>query len=216
MSWAQRADWAAQTPWDGIQGKPPFAEGPNGSITMADVQGLLAALAGKLDRGGLAKVATTGNYHDLLNKPALGSAAFASVDDFLTAADLELIGTFTAENKDVVTINPGMAVAAHPSGTGVILAVNTMPARACAGLSQSTTAPTFADVFRVDETLTLTDWTDATGSPTLSPLGIYFLDSTPGMITLTAPTALGSIVQIVGQALSPDTLKIELQPPILL
>ena len=92
MSKVSKADWAALVPWDGIQGKPPFADGPNGHITIPDVEGLQAALDSKQPAGGLARVAYTGNYNDLNNKPAFGSAAFADVSNFqlaLTAKQLQ-------------------------------------------------------------------------------------------------------------------------------
>lgn len=131
-------------------------------------------------------------------------------------AEFDRLTSFVAENKDVVTIYPGMVVAPHPSGTGVILAQNPLPARPAIGLSRTTTAPTFSDRFQSDEYLTLADWTAVTGSVSLTALGIYFLSSTPGQLTTTAPTTPGTIVQIVGQVVSPTTLKIELQAPILL
>ena len=92
MSRTSKADWAALVPWEGIQGKPPFTYGPNGNITISDVQGLQAALDSKQSGGGLARVAYSGNYADLNNKPPFGSAAFADVDNFqlaLTAKQLQ-------------------------------------------------------------------------------------------------------------------------------
>lgn len=85
MSKVSKADWAALVPWEGIQNKPPFAEGPNGDITISDVKGLQVALDSKQPAGGLARVAYTGNYNDLNNRPALGSAAFADVSNFQPA-----------------------------------------------------------------------------------------------------------------------------------
>jgi hypothetical protein len=85
MSRVSRADWAPPTKWADIPDKPPFADGPGGNITIDDVQGLVAALAGKQNAGGLARVATTGSYTDLNSTPAFGSAAFANVSDFAPA-----------------------------------------------------------------------------------------------------------------------------------
>lgn len=84
----REAQFAATVPWDGILGKPATFDGPDGVITIDDVQGLRQALAGKQPAGGLARVATTGNYNDLNNKPALGSAAFVDVSNFITPAQL--------------------------------------------------------------------------------------------------------------------------------
>jgi hypothetical protein len=80
-----RADWAALAPWEGIQGKPPFLEGPDGQITISDVQGLQAALAARALISQLARVAFTGNYSDLNNPPHFGSAAFVDIGYFLVA-----------------------------------------------------------------------------------------------------------------------------------
>ena len=82
---ANRADWAAQVPWNGISDKPAVFDGPNGNITIDDVDGLRAALASKQNTTGLARVAYTGNYADLVGKPDFGSAAFANVTDFVMA-----------------------------------------------------------------------------------------------------------------------------------
>ena len=92
MSKATKADWAALVPWSGIQDPPDFLAGPNGNITIADVRGLQSALDSKQSAGGLARVAYTGSYTDLNNRPPFGSAAFANVDNFqmaLTAGQLQ-------------------------------------------------------------------------------------------------------------------------------
>lgn len=87
----REANWAAQVPWDGIQGKPEFLDGPDGDITISDVRGLTEALASKASSGSFARVAFTGNYNDLTSLPALGSAAFVNVDNFITPAQLTVI-----------------------------------------------------------------------------------------------------------------------------
>ena len=84
----REAQWAAQAPWNGIQDKPAFLDGPDGDIQISDVQGLQAALNSKQSAGGLARVAYTGHYNDLTGKPALGSAAYADVSNFITPAQL--------------------------------------------------------------------------------------------------------------------------------
>ncbi len=91
MSRVSRADWAPPTKWQDIPDKPAFADGPDGNITISDVQGLANALAAKQSTAGLAKVATTGKYADLINKPAFGSAAFADVSDFSSAPTPETL-----------------------------------------------------------------------------------------------------------------------------
>lgn len=123
---------------------------------------------------------------------------------------------FTAEDKDAITINPGMAVTPHPSGSGVKLASASSIATALVGLSRNTASLGFPCTFQVSDAITLADWTFATGSASLAPLGVYFLDLTAGKISLTPSFSNGNIIQIVGKALSPKTLKIEIQDPILL
>jgi len=85
MGQIRQARWAPSVPWSGVYDKPAFLSGPDGTITIADVQGLAAALAALQPRAGLARVAYTGRYSDLSGLPALGSAAYASVSDFTMA-----------------------------------------------------------------------------------------------------------------------------------
>lgn len=85
MPTSNRANWAATAPWAGIQNKPAFIDHPSGKIQISDVQGLQAELDSKLDKMTLAKVASTGQYSDLLGLPALGSAAFVDTSNFLPA-----------------------------------------------------------------------------------------------------------------------------------
>ena len=130
MSKSNRADWAASVPWAGITDKPAFIDGPNGSITIDDVEGLRAILADKQNINGLATVAYTGQYADLLGKPTFGSAAFANVTDFepapvartLQTGEVDLVSgqqsyavVFTTLMNDVPKVYLQMALA---DGTG--------------------------------------------------------------------------------------------------
>ena len=54
-------------------------------LPLAEVKGIADTNASTLS-GGLATVATTGEYDDLLSKPTLGTAAAAATGDFATAA----------------------------------------------------------------------------------------------------------------------------------
>lgn len=161
-----------------------------------------------------ALVAALDAQHTADDALAAAASAQATADDALAYAIS--VGGFTAQNKAAVSIHPGMAVAAHPSGTGVKLASASSIATATVGLSRTSTTPTFLDTFQTSDVFTLADWTWATGAPSLQALGIYFLSLTPGKITLTPSSTPGNIIQIIGQALSPKTLKLEIQDPILL
>ncbi len=125
--------------------------------------------------------------------------------------------SYNAENKDASSVSQGMAVATHSSGTGVVLACavdNTLPA---VGLSQADTAPTFSTPVQVNGLMTLADWTAVTGTVTLSALAIYFLSpSTPGKLTTVRPVASGQVIQVVGKAVSSDTLELLFDEPYLL
>ncbi len=111
------------------------------------------------------------------------------------------------ENKDVVTIKAGQAVAIHSSGIGSVLATAVGVASPCVGLAIIDVAPTFSGATQTDGILELDDWTDAAGSVELSR-GLYFLDTTSGMITQTAPVVSGQIVQPIGNGVSPTKLDI--------
>ncbi|WP_242095413.1 hypothetical protein [Sphingomonas sp. CROZ-RG-20F-R02-07] len=62
---------------------------------------------------------------------------------------------------------------------------------------------------------TLPDWTAVAGAAALSPGQLYFLREGGGL-TIAAPTARGSAVAVVGEAVSVTTLRLRLSSPILL
>lgn len=152
---------------------------------------------------------------------ALSAAAAAQADadaaQVTASAALALaqegVEIFTAENKDAVTVYAGMAVAPHSSGSGFVLASDA--GTASIALSRATIAPTFAGELQTGDVLTLPNWTAATGAATLVALATYYLGTTPGTITTTAPTALGTRVQVIGRTISPTSLRISLDFPIL-
>lgn len=80
------------------------------------------------------------------------------------------------------------------------------------GIADESAAPTFAVSYSPDGHIVLNDWTPVTGSPQLVPGAIYYLDTTPGFITATAPTA-GFLV-VIGRAATATRLDIELGTPI--
>ena len=123
---------------------------------------------------------------------------------------------FAAENKDGSTVSAGMAVAIHGSGTGFVRADADAIATRAVGLLTATTLNAVAGTVRTGDVLTLADWTAATGAPTLAAKADYFLSDTLGLLTTTAPSGIGQIVQRIGYSLSPDSLMIEIDSPILL
>jgi hypothetical protein len=47
-------------------------------------------------------------------------------------------------------------------------------------------------------------------------LVLYYLDTTSGLMTTTAPTTTGKIVQLIGCAISPTKLRLAITPTVLL
>lgn len=121
----REAEWCAMVPWRGIQDKPAFLDNPDGQITIDDVEGLREALANRPDLD-LARVAYTGNYNDLTNLPALGSAAFAEVSDFLSAPTLATFETgevaFVASQQSYVVTFTAVKQAIPKIYTQVLMA----------------------------------------------------------------------------------------------
>lgn len=62
---------------------------------------------------------------------------------------------------------------------------------------------------QTDGVLSSVDWTDVTGSATLTAGAVYYLSETAGLLTTTAPTASGSYVMKVGMAISTTEFEID-------
>jgi hypothetical protein len=60
------------------------------------------------------------------------------------------------------------------------------------------------------------DWTPVIGTTNLTPNGKYYLSETTGMLTTTAPTAVGAVVQFVGTAISITRLSVHQHSSVLL
>ena len=71
-------------------------------------------------------------------------------------------------------------------------------------------SPSGTVYYRTDGHLSLDDWTSATGSSDLVPGANYYLSSTAGVMTTTAPIAGGEFVVKVGRAVTVRILAIEL------
>lgn len=83
-----------------------------------------------------------------------------------------------------------------------------------AGLMLDAAAAFTSGDYIADGSLELTDWTNIAGVASLTRGAIYYLSNTPGMITSTAPTAVGFYVVQIGRAVSTTKLDIELGQPI--
>jgi hypothetical protein len=122
---------------------------------------------------------------------------------------------YSALNRDTITLEAGSPVSIHPTGIG-FLGASSNPLRYAIGvLSQQTGPGSVGDVI-ISGLLTLVDWTAVTGSAQLAPRSTYFLDSNIGKLVTVPPTIMGFISQIIGSSLTPDTLSISLEVPILL
>lgn len=124
--------------------------------------------------------------------------------------------TFQAENKDTVTILTGQLVTIHPSGSGVILAIATSTDTACNGFAMADIPVGVVGTIATDGLLYMADWTNVTGSPSLTPRKQYFLQATAGLMSLNPPGSSTQISQPVGKATDPQTLDITLLDPVII
>ncbi len=137
----------------------------------------------------------------------------------LQAGDrLDLGNTVTKNNANAGTITIGQPV--YITGANVDLAqADAQSTIRVAGLVLDTSVATATPAtILVDSILTATtgQWDAVTGQVGgLTPGANYFLDpSTPGMLTTTAPTAVGEFVVRVGHALSATEFEIEISQPV--
>ena len=107
-------------------------------------------------------------------------------------------------------MSQGMVAAVHSSGTGVAFANATGTGLRAVGIAkESITASTSGEI-HTDGPLTMSDWTSVTGSTNLTAMGRYYLDTTDGKLTTTPPSSSGNLVQLVGVAVSPTTLDLQI------
>lgn len=113
-----------------------------------------------------------------------------------------------AENKDTVAIPRGGIVANHSSGVGIQRAVATSTSYPAIGLAAEAIAVGNVGEIQTEGLIESSDWSLVTGTVALAAKATYFLDSTSGKLTTTAPSTTGYIVQIVGVAVNTTTLDI--------
>lgn len=119
-------------------------------------------------------------------------------------------------NQEAFTVSAGQPVAMKPAGTGVVQATATGNAKKAVGFAAASIVASTGGQIAVMGPLTLADWSAATGSATLTVGATYYLSTTAGQITATAPTTPGNIVQVVGVAIAADTLDIQIAPSVFL
>lgn len=100
---APRSTWSALAPWSGVQDKPAFLDNPEGIpwsaiLNPPDFE----------NPAGLAEVAFTGRYSDLIGRPGFGSAAFQDAGNFATAAQGSLADSALQEDLTDRTTTGGL------------------------------------------------------------------------------------------------------------
>lgn len=118
------------------------------------------------------------------------------------------------ENKQGSTVYKGQPVAIHASGSGFVLASDTIGSHAV-GLAYQDTPNTTVDGVITVGILENTDWTNAVGSTNLTPGSKYYLGPTAGTLTTTPPSSANKINQLVGVAVSSSKLSLILHPIII-
>lgn len=121
------------------------------------------------------------------------------------------------ENKAGVTLVPGHAVAVHSSGTGFVLADATDTTKPVIGFVTTGGIAGVSVTVSTDGRLSLADWSAVTTEASV-PLAntVYYLSTTPGKITQTAPGVVGNVVTPVGRPTDPATLDAEIGLTVLL
>lgn len=145
---------------------------------------------------------------------------------------LDMIASFTnggtsggtvvqAFNSEVVPLVPGNAVYISGSGSVAPAQANALSTAGVLGIANAIVAPSGTGGIVVAGPLILTtaQWdavvTGESGGLTTGTL--YFLDpAAAGKLTATAPSTPGQVLMLVGRAMSPTTLIIAINPPVLL
>ena len=131
------------------------------------------------------------------------------------ALDGRVDKTFTA-GTTLDTLVPGHLARVTTAGNVRLTDASAINTASCIGFVTAATAIGFVPEL-TNNKITLADWTAITGAVSLSVGVRYFADpATPGKMTTTPPTTVGSCITSVGIALSTTTLDIEISDPILL
>ena len=158
--------------------------------TLTEVQATITS-AGAGDEGELVALDATGKLSTTVMPVGVGTENDLIVSsENLAAGDLVNIWT----NTGVANVRKADATTAGKEANGFVLA--------------SVTSPAAATVYRNSQS--------NTQKSGLTPGAIYYLATTAGAITTTAPSSTGNIVQHVGKAFDATTLIFEAQLPITL
>lgn len=122
--------------------------------------------------------------------------------------------TLSSENKQGATVYAGQAAALHSSGTGIVLADASSVLTPALGIITADAAAGIAAEILTEGIVTLADWTAATGAASLTPNAVYYLSTTAGLLTVTAPSTAGHYLQYIGRAITAQKLDISITQPI--
>jgi hypothetical protein len=233
--WTYRLDSSATTgkfTWDSLTGELQI------NVIDFDFIDRTAALGVLLAQGASIRLIDTNNAGYLLL--AVLSASFTSgiwtvQTETLLDASSFVAGVLVAIELDradlvsptgtllsVVNAEGSAIVAGQPCyldilAGGVLLANAASSPKPADGLVLADIPSGFLGTMQTDGILLLFDWTAAVGSTTLVAGSNYFLsDSSAGMLSETAPTAGGAVVQLIGKALDAVRLRLIPSAPLLL
>lgn len=146
---------------------------------------------------------------------AANASAISAVSVRVLSLETNVDFTYTSETDATVVAGQPVYLKAN---THVDLACsNASLTQKVAGVAITSVASGQAVKYNTDGKLTKTDWTSVTGATLLTPGADYYLsDATPGMLTMVAPTTVGSYVEKVGKAISTVIFDIEISCSILL
>lgn len=115
---------------------------------------------------------------------------------------------FEAENVTGSAIKAGQLV--WMSSTGARLADATTATKPVVGIAVLDVSPTMSGKYQYEGNLTLSNWTDAAGTSTLTTGSYYYLSDVAGKMQISPPTGNGRSFQQVGFAVAPNTLAINI------
>ena len=148
----------------------------------------------------------------------VGSSVVTTVVGQQGPPGIDGIGTasFSAVNKQGSTLPAGTPVATHSSGVGFVSANATDDTKPAVGLLTTSVNSLAAGSVQTSGPITLSDWTAITGSTTLVAKGRYYLSTSGGLLTTSPPVTTLNIVQLIGVAVSDDTLDIQIWDHVIL
>jgi hypothetical protein len=122
--------------------------------------------------------------------------------------------SFDAENKSGGIMPAGSPAAIHQSGVGVISAGAADNSRPGVGLVLAAAGDGEAATVVTEGPMSLDDWIEVTGTEFLAARATYYLGLDPGTLTTVPPEASSQIAQVIGWAISPTTLLIQIDSPL--